>query len=128
MHLLKSALEWTLRLAGMLAIAFAVLHFADQRARDGVVPPPGMRTIDDFRRWQPAREEATRIEANGVIYYLIRGDRGRALASGPAGYLFDARGNFVGWSRDLGDDHQVALTSDGVGKRSTVKLSEITRQ
>lgn len=128
MHLLKTALDWTLRLAGVLAIAFAVLHFAEQNARERVVPPPGMRTIDDFRSWQPARDEAIRVDVNGAIYYLIRGEKGRALASGPAGYLFDARGNFVGWSRDLGDDHQVALTSDGVGKRSTVKLSEVPRQ
>lgn len=125
MRMLKTLIDWTLRVAGVLALAVLALHWSDADYGRRVKPPTGMATLEDFRRWQPEREEAVRIDSNGVIYYLVRGEKGRTLASGPAGYLFDARGNFVGWSRDLGDDHQIAMTADGRGKRTAVRLAEI---
>lgn len=125
MQKLKVALDWMLRMTGLAALVVLALQWSDSERRQLVEPPPGMATLADFRRWQPAKDEATRIDNGGVIYYLVRGDTGRTLASGPAGYVFDARGHFIGWSRDLGDDHQLAIAADGRGQRTTVKLPEI---
>lgn len=125
MRILKIFFDWTLRVAGVFALAVLAVRWSDADYERRVVPPPGMATLEDFRRWQPERDEAVRIDSNDVIYYLVRGEKGRTLASGPAGYLFDARRNFVGWSRDLGDDHQIAMIADGHGKRTTVRLADI---
>ena len=44
-----------------------------------------------------------RVEVNGAVYYLLTGPRTSSGASGPAAYTFDEKGNFVGWTSDMGD-------------------------
>jgi len=95
--------EIMLMLLGVLGIAIVAMHVRDGAMRSAVEPPWGVRTVEDFRKWQPRRETALRAEVGGSVYYLVHGERGRMLASGPAGYLFDERGNFVGWTQDTGD-------------------------
>lgn len=124
---LKRLLDLALRLVGIAALAVLSLQWFDRESLHRITPPPELRTLEDFRRWQPARREATRIIGNGMTYYLVYGERGRTLASGPAGYLFDSGGNFIGWSRDLGDDHHLTITFDSSAQRTTVELDSIGR-
>lgn len=124
---LKRWLDRALRLAGIVALIVLALQWSDRAALRRISPPPELRNLEDFKRWQPERREATRIVSDGMTYYLVRGDRGRALASGPAAYLFDGRGNFIGWTTDLGDDHRLPVVFDPVAQRSTVELASINR-
>lgn len=43
------------------------------------------------------------MDLRGVTYFHIIGPDARTFASGGALYVFDANGNYVGWSRDEGD-------------------------
>jgi hypothetical protein len=47
----------------------------------------------------------------------VHGERSRALASGPSGYVFDGRGNFVGWILDTGDDSFIRITMDETARK-----------
>jgi len=70
-----------------------------------VVPPPSVRTFDQFLAWRPLTEH--------FCIHAIRGDdflealgsgAGVLLPSGPAGYVFDRSGRMIEWTRDSGDD------------------------
>jgi hypothetical protein len=67
------------------------------------VPPSSIQTLDDFLRWQSAIRSCREVKVRGVTYYHIIGPNAHAVASGGALYVFDAKGNFVGWSLDSGD-------------------------
>jgi len=62
-----------------------------------------IQRFDDFLQWGPEIRSCHELELRGVAYFHIIGPNARPIASGGALYVFDARGNFVGWSRDSGD-------------------------
>ena len=104
--------EMLLMLLGLAAIPVIAMQAHDHGMRGIVEPPWSMLTLDDFRKWRPQYDKAFRVEAGGSAYYLVHGERGRLLASGPSGYVFDERGNFVGWIRDTGDDSYLRVVKE----------------
>ena len=64
-------------------------------------------------------------ESRGSVHYLIFGEKARLLAPGPSGYVFDARGLFVGWTLDTGGDPclRVALDNDAI--KTTLTAAKI---
>jgi len=110
--------EILLMLLGLVAIPVIAMKVQDHGLREAVQPPWSVNTLDDFRKWRPQYEKAFRIEARGLVYYLVHGERARALASGPSGYVFDGRGNFVGWILDTGDDPFLRVIKDETGRKA----------
>jgi hypothetical protein len=125
LRILWRSVQILLMLLGVLAAAVVALRVQDSALRSAAEPPWSVRTLEDFRKWQPARAEGQRIEARGSIYYLVRGERARTLASGPSGYVFDERGNFVGWIQDLGDDSWLRIVLENDAGKSRIPLPEI---
>jgi hypothetical protein len=105
-------------LLGLAAIPVIALQVRDHGMRRAVEPPRSLQTLDDFRKWRPQYESAFRTEAGGSAYYLVHGERARALASGPSGYVFDERGNLVGWILDTGDDSFLRVVKDEAGRKA----------
>lgn len=66
-------------------------------------PPPKIQTFEDFVGWQKDIRSCHEVQVRGVTYYHVVGPHARHLASSGALYVFDANGNFVGWSQDVGD-------------------------
>lgn len=67
------------------------------------VPPTHMQSFDDFVAWQTHVEACRQVQIRGVTYYHVIGPPARPVPSGGALYVFDAKGNYVGWSLDSGD-------------------------
>ena len=105
-------IEILLMLLGLAAIPVIAMQVQDHGMRGAVEPPWSVQTLDDFRKWRPQYDKAFRSEAGGAAYYLVHGERGRVLASGPSGYVFDERGNFVGWILDTGDDKYLRIVKE----------------
>jgi hypothetical protein len=110
--------EILLMLLGLAAIPVIALKVQDHDLRSAAEPPLSVQTLDDFRKWRPQYGAAFRVEARGLPYYLVHGERARALASGPSGYVFDGRGNFVGWILDTGDDSFLRVIKDETGRKA----------
>ena len=70
--------------------------------------------------------QALKVESRGSVYYLVHGQRGRTLASGPSGYVFDERGNFVGWIQDTGDDSYLRIVMENDATRTALPADRIT--
>ena len=67
-------------------------------------PPTTVKTIKDFRAWKGKSIMREREYRNsGTNYTVILGPAGRVGASGPSAYLFDHNGEFIDWTRDMGD-------------------------
>ncbi|GMV95004.1 MAG: hypothetical protein AMXMBFR82_47820 [Candidatus Hydrogenedentota bacterium] len=66
-------------------------------------PDETVQTLDDFLARKIEIQNSYVIEVRGVTYYHLIGPFARSLPSDGALYVFDARGNYVGWSRDSGD-------------------------
>jgi hypothetical protein len=109
--------EILLMLLGLAAIPVIAMQVQDHGMRKGAEPPLSMQTLGEFRKWRPQYENAFRIETRGSVYYLVHGERARALASGPSGYVFDGPGNFVGWIRDTGDDSYLRIVMNEAGRK-----------
>ena len=118
------SVEVLLMLLGIFAAAVIALRVQDEAMRAGVEPPRSVQTVGEFRKWRPQYDQTFKVEARGSIYYLVHGERGRVLASGPSGYVFDDRGNFVGWIRDTGDDQYIRVIMDET-RRSAASLEAI---
>ena len=110
--------EILLILLGVLAALVIALRLQDGTMRAAVEPPRAIETVSDFRKWRPHYDKAYKVEARGSVYYLVHGERGRVLASGPSGYVFDERGNFVGWIQDTGDDQFIRIVMDESGRKA----------
>lgn len=111
-------IEILLMLLGIASIPVIALQVQDHGMRRAVEPPWSVKTLDDFRKWRPQYENAFRTEARGSVYYLVQGERARALASGPSGYVFDGHGNLVGWILDTGDDSFLRIVKDEAGRKA----------
>lgn len=119
------SIELLLMLLGLVAVAIIAMRVQDDAMRGTVEPPWSVLTVDDFRKWRPQYDKAYRVEAGGSAYYLVHGERGRLLASGPSGYVFDERGNFVGWIRDTGDDTYLRIVMGKEAGRTALPTDKI---
>lgn len=66
-------------------------------------PPSSIQTFDDFLKWQKEIKFCNKVTIRGVSYYHVVGPYARNLPSGGALYVFDAKGNYIGWSEDCND-------------------------
>ncbi len=66
-------------------------------------PDKTVQTIDDFLARKIEIYHCYEVDLRGVTYYHLIGPYARSFPSGGALYVFDAHGNYVGWSRDCGD-------------------------
>jgi hypothetical protein len=114
-----------LMLVGLIALPIFWMLYQDSESRNMANPPREVQTLADFRKWRPQYEKALRLEARGFTYYLVFGERSRALASGPSGYLFDERGGFIGWSLDTGDELYLRLATDGSARKGSLSTAQI---
>lgn len=112
-------------LAGLLALPVAWMLYQDGGLKNAVEPPRSVQTLDDFRKWRPQYDQAVKLESRGSGYYLIFGEKARMLASGPSGYLFDSRGNFVGWILDTGDNPYLRVASDQDARKGSLSAAQI---
>lgn len=122
---IRRGIEIILMLAGLLALPVAWMQYRDGESRHAAEPPWSVRTLDDFRKWRPQYDQALRIESAGPPYYLVLGEKARMLASGPSGYVFDARGLLVGWILDTGDDTYLRVTTGGDSRKISLRTREI---
>ena len=122
---IRRIIEVILILAGLLALPVAWMIYRDSGLKSAVEPPWSIQTLDDFRKWRPRYDQAMKLESRGSAYYLIFGERARTLASGPSGYLFDARGNFVGWILDTGDDSYLRVAIDNDARKGALNAAQI---
>ena len=114
-----------LMLLGIAAIPVIAMQVQDHAMRKEAEPPWSVQTLDEFRKWRPQYANAFRIETGGSVYYLVHGERARALASGPSGYVFDGPGNFVGWIRDTGDDTSLRIVMGKETSRTALPTDRI---
>jgi len=122
---IRRTVELVLMLAGLLALPVAWMHYRDAESKRAAEPPPSVRTLDDFRKWRPHFDQAIKLETRGMVYYLIFGEKARLLASGPSGYVFDARGTLVGWILDTGDATYWRISADSGARYSAIGAGRI---
>lgn len=117
--------EIVLMLVGLLTLPVGWMLYRDSGLKSAVEPPWSIQSLDDFRKWRPRYDQAVKLESRGSAYYLIFGEKARTLASGPSGYLFDARGNFVGWILDTGDNSYLRVASDNDARKGSLSAGQI---
>jgi hypothetical protein len=122
---IRKAVGIVLMLAGLLALPVAWMLYQDNGLRDAANPPFNVRTLDDFRKWRPRYDQAVKLESGGTVYYLVYGEKARMLASGPSGYLFDARGNLLGWVLDTGDNPYLRIAADNDARKGSLNAGQI---
>lgn len=118
-------IEVLLIVLGFAAIPVLAMKVQDQGLRETVQPPWTVHTLEDFRKWRPQYDRAMKLETGGSTYYLVLGEPARALASGPSSYLFDARGNFIGWTLDTGDEPYLRVAIDQTARKGSLATSQI---
>jgi hypothetical protein len=114
-----------LMLLGLLALPILWMKYQDAGLRRSAEPPWEVRTLTDFRKWRPQHDQAMKLESGGFIYYLVFGERSRVLASGKSGYLFDERGNLIGWVLDTGDDSYLRVAIDQSARKGSLSTGQI---
>ena len=110
---------------GLIALPIAWMIYQDGESRRAAEPPLSVNTLAEFRQWRPQYEQALKLEYGGATYYLVFGERARVLASGKSAYLFDARGNYIGWVRDIGDDQYLRIAIDQDARKGSLDVCQI---
>lgn len=100
---------------------------ADQIPRSRATPPKSVKDVSSCLVWLKEPMGVYRITADGAVYYQITGPAGRYLPSGPAGYTFDSRGQFIGWSADIGDFKTPPQVFTGGAQREKITIEELRR-
>jgi hypothetical protein len=118
-------LRWILDGFGLLFILVFALRIYEDVRYSRLLPPPEIRNIQDFRRWNPSFGKAQMVTFHGSTYYAVRGPRARALASGPSEYYFDHNGNYVGRNVDTGDHYEPAIFSAKDAERKPIEINNI---
>lgn len=114
-----------LMLLGLLALPILWMKYQDAGLRRVAEPPWEVRTLADFRKWRPQYDQALKLESGGFTYYMVFGERSRVLASGKSGYLFDERGNLIGWVLDTGDDSYLRVAIDQSARKGSLSVGQI---
>jgi len=110
---------------GLLALPIAWMILQDGESRRAAEPPWSVNTLAEFRQWRPQFAQALKLEYGGTTYYLVFGERARVLASGKSAYLFDARGNYLGWVRDIGDDQYLRIAVNQDARKGSLDAGQI---
>jgi hypothetical protein len=110
---------------GVLALPIGWMIYQDGESRRAAAPPWSVNTLAEFRKWRPQYEQALKLEYGGATYYLVFGERARVLASGKSAYLFDARGNYIGWVRDIGDDQHLRIAINQDARKGSLNVGQI---
>jgi hypothetical protein len=71
--------------------------------QSSATPPKSVTDVESCLAWLKQPGRAWRITSGEDVYYQVWGPTGVPLPSGPSGYTFDSRGNFIDWSPDVGD-------------------------
>lgn len=87
----------------VLAIFFSMIKGYEKARYRHLEPDETVQTIDDFLARKIEIYHCFQVDLRGVTYYHLIGPYARSFPSGGALYVFDAHGNYVGWSRDRGD-------------------------
>ena len=88
----------------MLVSAVSVWLVLGYRESKYLLPPGGVDTLAGLASTPPPTARLSLIEDQGARYVVWIGRTGKVLlASGPPVYVFDASGNLVGRSADIGD-------------------------
>ncbi len=88
-------------------------------------PPRSVVDVSSCLAWLKKPKDAYRIISGGNTYYQITGPAGRFASSGLAGYTFDSRGHFIGWSIDIGDFKEPAEVFGTDAQREKISLDEL---
>jgi hypothetical protein len=122
---IRRVFEVALMLAGLLALPVAWMLYQDGESRRAAAPPWSVNTLAEFRKWRPQYQQALKLEYGGATYYLVFGERARVLASGKSAYLFDARGNYIGWVNDIGDDQYLRIAISQDARKGSLDVGQI---
>lgn len=99
----KSIIFCVLLVTGILFWCSKGCQITSMRKYPHAVPPSSVQTIEDFLQWQKEIQSCQEVQVRGITYFHIVGPIAHRTPSGGALYVFDAGGNFVGWSIDSGD-------------------------
>ena len=113
---------------GLMMIAFFTKRIYDEIHYAGKRVPVHVRTISAFRKWQPSYVNTVRIEVRGSVYYIIKGDEARSVASAESEYYFDSNGNYLGWCEDAGDFSRLAVIDNKDAHSASANIAEIGNQ
>ncbi|MCC6488050.1 MAG: hypothetical protein IT364_11175 [Candidatus Hydrogenedentes bacterium] len=130
--------NWPFLVALTLVVSFAALllipRVGDRVLFRDLEPDSSVHTFDDFLRKQIPILDCSEVKVRGVTYYHIIGPPARVLPSGGAFYVFDAKGNYIGWSPDRGDQmrHEAIyypwLLPEGDWSESPISLDELKKR
>ena len=122
---IRRIVQIALMLLGLLALPIGWMIYQDGESRRAAEPPWSVNTLAEFRKWRPRFEQALQLEYGGATYYLVFGERARVLASGKSAYLFDARGNYLGWVRDIGYDQHLRIAINQDARKGSLDVGQI---
>lgn len=98
---MKIRLTYRLAIITLLAALLADMAY-DAALFAKAQPPNEVTDFKSFLKWMRHPRGAQRISENNLVYYRITGPEGRSFASGPSAYLFNEKGELVGWTPDIG--------------------------
>lgn len=113
------AIFGTIEITQLGYMIYDEIHYSDKEV------PKTVKTIHDFRIWQPSYTEAYKVEIRSSIYYIVTGDFARSNPSFKSEYYFDREGNYLAWNIDPGDFTTLDILSDKDTKRSKINIDEI---
>jgi len=113
------AIFGTIEITQLSMMIYNEIRYSDKKA------PETVKTIHDFRMWQPSYTEAYKLEIRSSIYYIVTGDFARSMPSSKSEYYFDREGNYLAWNIDPGDFTTLDILSDKDAKRSKINIDEI---
>lgn len=109
----KRRISWFGLFLAMQVILLGGCFYRDLALLSAARPPKNLKTIQDFQAWkgESIMGKGT-FENSGTNYTVFLAPAGRTLPSGPSAYLFDQNGQFVDWTKDMGDFHTVTNRFD----------------
>jgi hypothetical protein len=87
----------------IFAVLIVSLVALNQAAYRKATPPLEVKDVSSFLTWIKKPMGLFRVTAGKNLYFVYQGPAGRLPSSGTAAYAFDAKGQFIGWTPDMGD-------------------------
>jgi hypothetical protein len=113
-----------------IAVAVSLLFLfgcvaLDQIPHSRATPPKTVTDVASCLVWLKNQMGAYRVTVGKSSFYQITGPAGRYIASGPAAYSFDAQGQFIGWTQDMGDFYEPREVFSPNAKREKISTDEL---
>lgn len=90
-------------IAGALVLlVLAGFTSIEKRLRTRATPPAQVTTLANWMKWQATAEDF--YLGPSETHLTALGRSATLLPSGPSAYVFDASGQLVDWTADIGDD------------------------